>query len=110
MRSRDRAVRALLLACVVALGVVPWGTARADLGSSADRSSDATPSRSVPLSAIHDDPDIIPTAALAPVDPARHAPRPSRHENWRLRLSMILSAITGAPWLALAPPPAAWME
>jgi hypothetical protein len=97
MRSRDRAGRAILLTCVVALGFISWGPALADLGSAGDKTSDVTPGRSIPLSAIHDDPDIIPTAAIVPAGSGRHTASLSRVADWRQRLSMVLSAITGAP-------------
>ncbi len=99
MNSRSRAVRALLLTCAVALAFLPWRPALADLGSKADRVSGSaiTIGRTVPLTAIGDDPDPVPMGALASPDPGRPAVAPSRFADWSQRLAMVLSAITGVP-------------
>lgn len=99
MNSRSRAVRALLLTCAVLLAFLPWSPALADLGSRADRvsSSAVTIGRTVPLTAIGDDPDPVPTSALASPDPGRPTVARSRFADWSRRLSMVLSVITGVP-------------
>jgi hypothetical protein len=106
MNSRSRAVRALLLTCAVALAFFPWHPVLADLGSKADMVSSAVAvGRTVPLTAIGDDPDPVPMGALASRDPGPSALAPSRHVDWRLRLAMVLSAITGDPSWTWTPLP-----
>ncbi len=109
MSSRSRAVRALLLTCAVSLVLLPCGAARADLGSKADKVSGTAPSigKSIPVTAIGDDPDPVPTAAISYAGHGGPARAGSPDEGWRYRLSLILSAITGFPPMAPAPRPEA---
>jgi hypothetical protein len=106
MNSRSRSIRALFLTGAVAFAFLPCGRALADLGSAADRVSNTVPSigRSLPLTAIGDDPDVVPTIATAPVDSGGLALGASRWARWCFRVSMILSAVTGAPWPTWTPP------
>ncbi len=109
MNSRSRAVRALLLTCAVSLVLLPYGAARADLGSKADRVSGTAPStgKSIPLTAIGDDPDPVPTATLYHAGHGGPARAGSPDGVWRYRLFVILSAITGLPPTVPAPQPEA---
>ncbi len=107
MNSRNRAVRALIMSFLVAFGVSPWSAALADLGSKGDRVAFAPPAKFVPLTAIGDDPDVIPTIALATAEPGRLAPPPSRYAAWLQRASGILSVVTGLPSPVWATPLAA---
>jgi hypothetical protein len=99
MNSRSRAVRALLLTCAVALAFLPWSPALADLGSRADRvtGSTITIGKTVPVTAIGDDPDPVPMGALASRNPGRPAVNPSRYADWLLRLSLAVSGTSGVP-------------
>ena len=109
MNSHSRAVRALLLTCAVALAFFPWRPALADLGSKADQvaSGAVTIGRTLPVTAIGDDPDPVPMGALASRDPGRPAVAPSRYADWGRNLSMVLSAITGVPSWTWTPLPSA---